>query len=705
MKLAKLLSILILLSATCYVAGCKKDKKSGWDTEMLIPIATADLSIQNLVKGQSSVNTNPDNSLTLAFRNKLYEFSLADKVIDIPDTSIGQKFKLDSLGLPNQVIKYNFSLGLMATQMLSSPDAGIQFLGNYILSQNGNSAAIPAVGGFSSGLFQFDGTNYFQYVVLARGDISFAVNNYLPIPIQNVILVAKNFNSGTIIASDTIPYLAAGDSVFHIIDISGKTVEGSIGIQLLSLSTPGSGGLPVPIDTSDYIKLWISIANLRAADALARFPAQEIVNITDDIVQDLGDRRLTYIDARSGQLHVYITSSVEEQMYLEYTLVGAYDNYGNPLKAYTTVPPAPPNQTVTIDKLYDISGYAINLTGKYGTGFNTYTQNIKARIDSSGQLRHIGLDDSLIVRYEIINVQPNYIKGYAGRDTLAVIDTAAYSFLNMIQSGTLDLEDVRMNFAIENGIGVDGVVKINSLSAKSPTNGTRVLSGSILGQPLSVARATDFPLTPANSNFAVNGTNSNIKDLLTILPNELLYNIEVKTNPNGNDYTYRDFAYLESNLKVNLDAEIPLSLIATDLLLQDTIDFNLSTTNTNVAGIKDGVINVIAQNRYPINAELTMVIYDENWIAVDTLIGNKMIEAADLDASCRTNINKRTKIPVNVSEARMENIKRGRRAIITANFNTANSPTCNGQYLKIYSDYKLGITFTAKFNYKLETNF
>jgi hypothetical protein len=59
-----------------------------------------------------------------------------------------------------------------------------------------------------------------------------------------------------------------------------------------------------------------------------------------------------------------------------------------------------------------------------------------------------------------------------------------------------------------------------------------------------------------------------------------------------------------------------------------------------------------------------------------------------------------------VSEARMDNVKRAKHAVITSDFSTASSNTlCNGQHLKIYSDYNLQITFTARFNYKVNAKF
>src|ERR1700722_7523887 len=98
-----LLALLILL-----VGSCKKNQSSGWNTQLLIPIATTNLSLQNLVT-DSALKTNADSSLTLAYQSTLYSFNLADQIVQIPDTSIGQKFNLDSLSLPSIPINFTSS--------------------------------------------------------------------------------------------------------------------------------------------------------------------------------------------------------------------------------------------------------------------------------------------------------------------------------------------------------------------------------------------------------------------------------------------------------------------------------------------------------------------------------------------------------------------------------------------------------------------
>lgn len=701
----KKIPFLILAVLFLAVQSCKKDKRSSWDTELLVPIAFSSLSIENIVKDTSLIKKRNDNSLLLTYNKEIYDFSLAKQIINIPDTFIGTVFRLDSLRIANQLIFYKTSLGEMGQQLLASPDPASQAFGSFIINSHQQNRVVPALSGLSAPPTLFDASLMFENAKLKTGNIDLVIRNFYPIPISSATIEVKDALTNTVILTETVPYVNAKDSIFKTVDISGKSVSNQLLFELKDLNSPGSNGQMVYIDTTDYLEAYIRMYNLRIEKATAVFPTQDVIELTEEVTQQLGDRRLTYIDCRRGTLKVFVTSTVQEQLYLEYTMEGAFDKYGRPLKEFTTVPPAPPGGSTTIDKEFDISGFSIDLSGKNGDKFNTYTQTVKARIDSSGELRTLSLDDSLIVRYDIKDVAPNYIKGYAGRDTVLVNDSTDFDFFSsLFQSGSIQLEDVDLKLVLDNGMGIDGEVKVHDLKAYSPVNGWRTLTGSALANPFTVGRAKDFPFKSTISTFALNKSNSNIVDVVNMMPKKLHYNMEIKTNPNGNTGYYRDFAYLESALKVNLNASVPLSFIANQLTLLDTIDFDLSNSNLKVEGISDGVINIITQNKYPIEAQLRVVVVDENFVAVDTLIKDMFVNAAPTNANCKVEQTQRNKTTVEVDQSRIDNIKRGRKALVYAAFNTPqNNAVCNGKPLKIYSDYKLDVTFSARFNYTIST--
>lgn len=713
---------LVMAVAILLLFSCRKDSSSGWNAQMLVPLVSSTLTLQNLVT-DSNLKMNKDSSLTLAFQSTLYQFNLANEIVQIPDTSIGQKFNLDSLTLPSNSTTYDLSLGALATSLASQGN----FLGTAIIAENESTASIPALSNVSIPAFSFNGAGFFDSAYVTSGQVQVEVVNHLPIEIQAGAIV-NLYNTeypNIIVASDTLtsPLCAWGtnctgpngpssdsEQLKLIINphnlFPGTFITNSLQMVITNLNTDAANN--VYIDTADYIQMRIFLFNLHVSEAWAIFPAQSVVNQTDDVTVQFADRKLTYIEAKSGKLHITVLNSVPQPLTLKYTLVGAYNNLGKPLVEYTTVPAAVDSlHPGIVDSTLDISGYAINLTGHNGSEFNTYTQNVQANIVSNGQVEHITLADSLNIKYQLQGIEPSYIKGYVGRDTVISADSASFSFLNIFKSGTIGLQNVNMNFTATNDIGVGGQVKINRLTAFSSINNDSVqLSGSVVGQPLNITPATDFPLTPSINTLTLNNSNSNIGNMLGILPNKLLYNVRVQTNVNGNNGQYRQFAYLSSNLNIDLNAEIPLSLIANNLTLQDTVGFNISNANTSLNGINGGTLNIIVENKYPITANLTMVVYDSLYNPVDTILSNAQIAAAPLDNNCRVSQQQQTVIQKNVTQAYINQLKLGRNAVIYASFSTQSSnSTCNGQHLKIYSDYSIGVTLSAKFNYSVNTKF
>ena len=698
MKFTKTYSSALLLALLILLMGsCRKNQSSGWNTQLLVPIVTTSLSLQNLVT-DSTLKMNRDSSLTLSYSSTLYQFNLADQIVQIPDTAIGQKFNVDSLSLPNLHLDFTESLGQIAGQLGS--------FGQLILTQQGQPSQTPTIALPNVFSYGFDASILFDSAQLVGGEAQVTAVNGLPVAIAaGTSCIVRDSITGNILQDTTFPAIPAHDSIYIVVPLRPNRISSHLLFTVGHLVIDSSGNNTVIIDTNNAITLHVFVDKLHVSEAWAKVPAQNVIDQTGDVTFDMGARKFSYIDARSGFLHIKISNSVPQPLYLQYTLIGAYNKLGQPLNEFTNVGAADSlGHPATIDTMLDITGYSINLTGQHGSNFNTYTQRVVCRLNYTGETQHITVQDSLNVKYELINIKPNYVKGYMGKDTVTNVDSAAFNFLNVFKSGSIDLASVNMNFSVVNAIGVDGQIKINNLVARSSNNGSKTLTSSLLGQPLYVRRATDFPLTPAVSNFSLNNSNSNIKDLLGILPNQLQYNISVQTNVHGNTNQYRDFAYLQSGLSVNLNAEIPLSLIANGLVLKDTIGFNLANTQTNVNGISDGILNIIAENKYPIQGVLTMIIYDANWNALDTLALNKVVAAGNLDANCRVDQPTQSVLQEYVDNNRVNKLKQGAWAVVTSDFSTVNNtPGCNGQHLKIYSNYSIGITLSAKFNYKVST--
>jgi hypothetical protein len=156
-------------------------------------------------------------------------------------------------------------------------------------------------------------------------------------------------------------------------------------------------------------------------------------------------------------------------------------------------------------------------------------------------------------------------------------------------------------------------------------------------------------------------------------------------------------------MKVNLNVNLPLSLLANNLTLRDSFNFSLGYSQKDVANIKDGVLHLILHNKFPLQADVALVACEDNWMMLDTLLSNAQLDAAPLDNNCRAVEAKKSIINVNASATVIDKLRSSAHAIMTVVFNTRSSnATCQGQYLKIYSDYNIDTKITGDFNYKVK---
>lgn len=698
-KFSTPLFFLSLLLATTFFS-CKKSEDS-YTTENLIPLLKANLSIDDLSE-DSMFSSRPGDSLVhLVYDAEIYNYNLADELVEIPDTFLSEKFTLDSIRFPNQRFIYQVSLGNIAKQMATSGDPTNALVGQLLIQAHGNSGPIPAVNDLTNISEVIPTSNYFDRLELSRGELQMWLINNFPVDINDIGFVAKDASSGVVIFSDTIPLLPAGDSIYKVYNLAGKTLEGDLDFELTSINTPGSVG-SVLIDTSDFLRLETFMTNLRAREATAVFPNIELVALTEEVTTDLEGAELTYVEVEEGQLHVFITSSVDEAAFLTYTLEGAYDKQGQPLSVTRRVSAAPPGGLSTIDEYFDISGSSISLTGRNGNKFNTYTQTISARIDSSGQLQTLTSDDSLVIRYELINIKPKYLKGYAGRQQISIgPESSDFDFFENMGNGQLSFETINLDFVIENYLGVGGALKVNRIEGFNGGQSV-VLTSPTFSQNFAVSPASEFPLKASSTRIPLNNANSNIQDLINLRPKRLEYEIDLDINPGGNDGNYQDFAYFDKGLEVRLDMDMPLSIQASNLILQDTLDFDLASTIEDLNSVDSGALYLIAYNGYPVEGDLDLIILDENYRPIDTLMRTERIQPGPVDANCKVYESSRTKITNKVDRIRLDLLKGAKFAIVKADFSTsASNPNCTSQYLKIYREYELEVKLTARFTYRM----
>src|SRR5262249_54382514 len=153
---------------------------------------------------------------------------------------------------------------------------------------------------------------------------------------------------------------------------------------------------------------------------------------------------------------------------------------------------------------------------------NSFWNIFKASIDSTGKLMELSTSDSVWIKYGLYDIVPQFAEGYLGQDTIdigpsqALIDAFA-----KVTGGTIDLENVKLDLGVDNGIGADATLNFNYITSKNTKKGnTVVLSASALSSPFVISRATrlGYAAKTNTSLIVLNKSNSNIKPFVENMP-------------------------------------------------------------------------------------------------------------------------------------------------------------------------------------------
>jgi hypothetical protein len=430
--------------------------------------------------------------------------------------------------------------------------------------------------------------------------------------------------------------------------------------------------------------------------------ATVINNSISETTYNLGGPQLRKIIIKRGFVNYTVKSKIHEKTHFIYQIPCAKLN-GTPFQIDVEVPAGTSSAPGIYNQTFDLAGYEIDLTGLNHNRVNTIYTSLTASISNSAAGPVVvNNTDSLIIENKFYDLFPYYAKGYFGNNTFNVGPSqTAFSLFNRITDGTIQLEDVDFQLKLENPIGLDARIFINNLTSVNSRTGNSIpLSNSIIGSAININRAAESGSTvyPTYANFPLTTSNSNIKPMIENLPDQFGYSMQIITNPMGNVSGSNDFIYSDQLLKAKLNMEIPLSLIATNLTLVDTLDLNISN-NEESQNIHNGTITLVANNGFPFDASVQLYMLDDNNNIKDSLYLNaNTIDQGLVNSALRVTNKKMTRLVSLVDETKMNLLYNTNKVMLKVKFNTASQT----QYVKIYSDYSIDIQIIGDINYTIQ---
>lgn len=428
-------------------------------------------------------------------------------------------------------------------------------------------------------------------------------------------------------------------------------------------------------------------------------PGQTIISITENQRFDANGPELKFAKIKSGTSDFQISSTITQPTIYEYKIFNATKN-GIPFSISINVPAGSQSSPAIVSGSFDFSDYDFDLRGVSGSEFNKYQTQIKVILDPAASAVTVTNQDKVIVDNSFSNLKPAYAEGYFGSEEVDIpYEETVFDFLSNITNGSLDLDQVDIDFNIINGIGVDARITIDTLLSKNTrVNNDVLLTHSVIGNPININRAVNNGTTAVESLYSttMNNGNSNVDLFLENLPDRIGYSLKLFVNPLGNVSGHQDFLYADKSFDVRVNANIPLNIIANDLTLVDTLALNLNVEE--VDNINHGVIHVIANNGFPLEADLQILLLDDNNNITDSIVLPNTIYSAYTNTSNIVTASRVSNLDITLDNDQMDLLIATQKVILRVKFNTSSL----SQHVQIYDTYKIDLKVTTEFNYTLE---
>ena len=329
---------------------------------MTAPLVNSELTVEELLQSENVI-ANEDSSLKIVYSSELFSIT-TDSFAQLPDTTFELSASLENLELPNDTIEVRITMGEI---MRNSDNFIIQALYNLHGSPSPFSASTSIeVSGES---FDFSMGELFDELTLDTGVAEVVLSNEMQYDLTNIQFQLGNAPQpgGDLLISDTYSSLAKGSTISETYSLdSGTVILSDLVGQIINLNVSVNliAGVTI-IDTSEYISAKIIVKEIKPSEAIAVWPDQNIIEVTDE-VPFASNVTIDFKEAtiRGGELYFEIESTINDSIFLTYTIPNLVKDDVDTFSVDVVVPPSTDSSEgnrTTLIKSYPMTGYPLPL--------------------------------------------------------------------------------------------------------------------------------------------------------------------------------------------------------------------------------------------------------------------------------------------------------------------------------------------------------
>ncbi|MCK5846157.1 MAG: hypothetical protein KAG84_01875 [Bacteroidales bacterium] len=424
-------------------------------------------------------------------------------------------------------------------------------------------------------------------------------------------------------------------------------------------------------------------------------PGQKVIQKETSSKVNFGKMELVHAKAKRAKMKFYVTNSIKQPLLVKYELFCATKD-GAIYEVEERVEAATATEHAYVEKEINLDSYDIDLSGPNKNSFNVIYAKTTVWIHPDGDTANVSPTDTVLIVSTFDEFVPEYAYGYLGTHNLVANASSAIKVFGNFSSGSFDLDNMSAYIDVYNFLGVDLTMEINDFATKNSNANTNIsLIHSIIGSTLNMQRASesgidDYPVYARNYKYDI--SNSNLDQMVEIMPDSLLVSVSGIINPLGNISAGNDFIYFDKGLDAKIKLDIPLNFSATDLLIEDYASINISDD-----GIKEGDFNILFKNGFPFDFNLQMYIVDNSNSIVDSLFDDAtFIGGADVDGYGIVRNKKDTRLRMKFTNKLLESLQSNDKMLIRAKINSVDQ-----KKYKLYQNYSLDIKMVGDFVYDI----
>lgn len=657
---------------------------------MAIPIIHSTTTLVDLLPDDENMSFDDDGFIRIIYKEDNIAQVFSDTLLVIEDQDPTQEsFALDAIDIDDFQTDINVTL-LELTDNLEA-DLAEEINVAIGISDSIGSAYFPPISSQSGGAYYHQASDEFEYVMISQGILSVEIINNFAFDITSLELELINTNNQVVIGQFSYNSITSGTSQVQSVNLANQFLYSDLEISIVEFSSDGSGADPsdsnswLSISSLDDMIFSISGNLIQATEGSIKFPQQE--GPSDSLIVDMqvdDGIEISLINLSSGVMVFNYESSVNTSMQLIIEIPSLKDQMGvafsEILEINNTQSSGPQMFSFSIDN------YSFDLSDSV----NLIQVNYSSQIMGSNTFQSFSENDQIHIDISMEDIEFSYVEGYFGQIEQEIEQDEMDFDLSILEEivPNLYLETPNLRFTVDNAIGVPFLINLDLLGINDDESIS--LNGPNIQAQGLMSTITDF-----------NNSNSQLSDMISISPSQILYSGSVLSNPSG-DMGVLNSITNGSDIKIGFELDLPLHLRLEDAMRTDTldIDFGGDNDNTTEADYVDSVIlKLHTENEFPLDIDLMILFTDSvSGLILDSL-DVEMLDAAEVDEDGQTILANIYDSNIILNSGQIDALFNSNRALLDIKMNSYDN---ENTAVKLYTDYQFKIAVGAILELNIE---